>query len=646
MGKVLYGAVFMVLVPVALAAWAMALDRRCGQLGFESAWVGGALVALGVALAAWAMWNLRTRGGGLPMNAYPTTRVVSTGAYRLVPHPIYVGFVMAALGVSWAAGSFAGAWIVTPVAAMGCAALVWGYERDATAARIGRGERPLLFLPAPGEGYATIRERLSAMAAVFAPWLILYEAAGHLPTPDGIVVHLPFERAWPVLPWTEAVYASVYVFALAAPLLCMDRASLRRWAIVGVIGTWLGVLCYVCVPLVSPPRPIDASGFWAELVRWERSDGLEGRAACPSFHVFWACHTAWLISARWKRLAPLAWCWCVALMASCVTTGMHALVDLPAGVLLWAASMNARAIVHALARGAERLANAWRAWRVGPVRVINHGIFAGMAAAVGLWIVSALAGDGAGPWLLLVSAISMFGAAMWGQWWVGAPTSLRPFGYFGAILGGLAGLACFAAMGKLGWVHAGAFAVAAPWVQALGRCRCLVQGCCHGARTDAWWSIRCVNPMSRVCAASRMANTPIHPTPVYSMAGNVVIGLMLGRLWLAGAPATMALGAYFILAALLRFVEEHYRGEPHTPMRWGLRVYQWFSVVSVATGMAMMTVPSAPTPAPMWPGVIGWVVALAGGVLWAAGMGMDAPGCSWRFARLTGEREGPVQGRA
>src|ERR1039458_10282400 len=134
LGKWLYGAAFAVMLPIGLAAWAAAtagmvrLPLLAPPLGFPMAAAGAALVLLG-------MHNLWRYGGGLPMNAYPPPRYVERGIYRLLPHPLYVGFVMLCAGVSIAVRSASGFWLVSPIAALGCAALVLGYEKHDLAQR-------------------------------------------------------------------------------------------------------------------------------------------------------------------------------------------------------------------------------------------------------------------------------------------------------------------------------------------------------------------------------------------------------------------------------------------------------------------------------------------------------------------------------
>lgn len=452
LARVLYAAVFVAVIPLVLLGWANALEGRVNLPQIRDPVSGSVIALAGVALTAWAMVALWRDGGGLPMNAFPPTRRVTRGPFAVVRHPIYTGFVLAVAGVSVAAGSSPGLWVITPASALGCAVLLWGYENDATTRRLG----------------------------------------------------------------------------------------------------------------VPPPTALSPiTGVFARVAGW------------------------------------------------------------------------AKPVAVGLARAAERIANSWREWRVGPLRVINHAAYAAIAAAVGSMICGVLLGPDARPWIPMLALVCLVGAALWGQVFVGAPSSLRPFGYFGAVLAGALGLACMGLMGETVWPLAAALAVAAPWVQAIGRLRCLVQGCCHGAPTDRPWAIRYRHPRSRVCRVAGLCGVGVHPTPCYSMIANAVIGAFLAVLWAQRAEASIIAGAYLILAGMARFVEEHTRGEPHTPVVRGLRVYQWFAIASVAAGISLSAIPTDGVPpiGPFDPATIAW--SLIVGLVYGLAMGVDVLDSTRRFARLT-----------
>jgi len=317
-----------------------------------------------------------------------------------------------------------------------------------------------------------------------------------------------------------------------------------------------------------------------------------------------------------------------------VTTGMHALLDILAGLALYGIALGAPSLWAGMLRATEAVANSWREWRLGPVRVINHGAYAGLAALLGVTGACLLAGRENIGFLVLVALCALVGAGLWGQLLVGSPTLLRPFGYYGGVLGGMVGLAAAVALGADFWVIAAVGAVMAPWVQLVGRFRCLVQGCCHGAPTQKSWGIRYEREQSRVCRIAHLKSVPLHPTPLYSMLGNIVIGAMLERMWHAGAALPLIAGLYLVMAGWARFVEESYRGEPQTPLRHGLRLYQWFALLSVAMGalvMSLRTASHAPAAEWRWQAL---VVGLAVGMACWFAMGVDFPRSNRRFSRL------------
>ncbi len=437
-----------------------------------------------------------------------------------------------------------------------------------------------------------------------------------------------------MLEWTESVYASVYLAVVLVPLVARSAGQVRRFAITGYVGAGLGFLVYLVVPLVAVPKEFEPSGWAGHLLMLERADGLAGRAAFPSFHVFWACAAAyvWTWLGRWPaRAAPL---WLAGAAASCATTGMHSLADVAGGLALFLAAAWAPAWWNLMRRCAERVANSWREWRIGPVRIINHGVYAGAAAFAGVLISAALAGPEHVGSLAVCAGCGLLGAAMWGQALTGSRVLLRPFGYFGFVLGAAAGLVGLGLAGLDLLTPGAAIVTGAPWAQAIGRARCLVQGCCHGAPCGAETGIVYTRPQSRVVFVAGLGGVPVHPTPLYSIAGNVVIALLLARLWSVHVPATFIGGAYLILAGLLRFVEESVRGEPQTPTVGRLRIYQVLAIASVVAGMAVSAVPSEPVSASLRLDTVTWVLASASALVFAFAMGIDFPRSSRRFARL------------
>jgi len=631
-GRILYGALFAVLLPAVLWAWTRATAPAIGLPAYKSMAGGAALALVGALMMSAGMHALWRHGGGLPMNAFPPPRFVRQGIYRYLGQPIYLGAVLLCAGAALGAGSASGLWLVTPTLAAGAAALVLGYERPDLRRRFGAAVRPpVLALPRGTGAPPTAWERAAVYVLVLLPWLVAYQAVQFIGMPPNAVdSRLPFERSWGVLQWTQAPYASGYALVLLTPLVAGTGRALRRFALAGLVATALLTLIYLTVPLVAPPRAFEPTTWLGRMLAAEAAFN-HTVAAFPSFHVMWAL----LAAATWPRRARVAaYVWAAAVAASCVTTGMHSLADVAAAIILFPAVLRYDLVWEGLRRGAERIANSWREWHFGPVRLINHGAWAGLGSGFGLLVAGTLAGADQLAGVLLVGFAALVGAGLWAQWLEGCSVLLRPFGFYGGLLGAIAGIVLASALGFEGWLLLGAFAVAAPWIQALGRLRCLVQGCCHGGPAGAAVGIHYRHPRSRVTQLAGLAGQPLHPTPLYSILGNVVVGVLLARMWHLGAPPTLTAGVYFLLNGMARFVEESYRAEPQTRVIAGLHIYHWMALATVLAGMVVAAIPAPAPPAwaPFSSGLLAAALALA--LATAMAMGVDFPRSDRRFSRL------------
>lgn len=640
-----YGALFCLALPTLLVLWAQ-LTASWVRLPVPVApWIGQAatgwtIFVLGFALTASAMADLYFRGGGLPMNAFPPERLVLRGTYGWIPQPIYAGAVLMSAGVSIAFDSASGLWLITPVLALAAAGLTWGYERHDLIRRFGALPAPWIGLP-PDDNALSLARRAGTLVYVLGIWLLAFEATVFMPAPpDGISTYLALESNWPLVPWTELIYASAYLAVPAAFFVPKTGRALREFGASGLFATAAVGLLWWTLPFVAPPRPLDVlgpeeqRGLLAQLMAFERTfDGGTGMGAFPSFHAVWAFLSASVL--RRTRWAPLAWLWAIAVGVSCVTTGMHAAVDIAAGAVVFALVDGRAAIWERIRAASERLSNAWREWRIGPIRIINHGFFGGAAGFIGCLIVSALLGDAGLTQMWVLGLASIVTAGLWAQIIEGESVSLRPFGYYGAVVGFVLGGAALAAFGNSPMNTWGAFAVGAPMIQAFGRCRCLIQGCCHGGPASPGIGITVSHPRSRVVKLSPFGGTPIHATQTYSILWNLACTLVLFRLWSLQVPAPALVGVYLILAGVGRFVEESYRAEPQTPRVLGLAIYQWNAAVSFFAGVAFTMWPGKPLPSTEGLTPLGAASSLAFGIVIAGLMGVDFPDSKRRFARLT-----------
>jgi len=634
LAKLLYATLFCGALPALLLAWARATADIVRLPAVTSLPLGLLACGLGLWLLAAGMQALLVHGGGLPMNLAPPPRYVTRGVYALTPHPIYVGFCLVCIGVALLTGSASGLWLVSPTMMLACTALVLGYEGPELRARFGDAVvRASVRLPADEPSAPSAGERAAGYLLVLLPWLALYEAVLVLGTPpDAISAQLAFEVHWPVWSWTELPYASTYPAVIAVPLLARTRRDLRHFMLRGLLAMLVAFPLYLALPLISPPRPFAADGVLGMLLGIERT--LDGAGASfPAFHVIWAWLAADALCARWPRAALGIRAWALLVAVSCVTTGMHALLDVLGALVVLLAVVNAAALWDAIRTLAERIAGSWREWDLGPVRIINHGGWAAAGTLCAITLASCLAGGALAP-ILVAAGAGLVGAALWAQLIEGSPRLLRPYGFYGGMLGVTLGAFAAPLFGADVWTVLAAFCVAAPFVQSFGRLRCLVQGCCHGAPCAAWLGIRYRHPRSRVCRLSDFGGLPIHPTPVYSIAWNVPIALCSCRLWSLHAPLHLIGGVYLILCGVGRFVEEAYRGEPQTPVFAKLRAYQWVALCTVLLG-ALLTAVGRSTPAPtaIW-NPASLVAAFGFSALTWFALGVDFPRGKMRFSRL------------
>jgi protein-S-isoprenylcysteine O-methyltransferase Ste14 len=619
-GKFFYGFAFVCALPALLILWAAAAEPNIALAPFGGPALGLAFGLSGLLLAIAAMGDLYRFGGGLPMNAFPPAKLVRQGAFRWIPHPIYTGFVMACLGVSMLARSAAGLWLVTPAVALGSAALVLGYERLDMARRFGA---TLHMLPADEETPPSAMDRARFFLLTVVPWIALYEFTIHIAF-TGTAFRLGFEERLPVWPWTTIVYQSVYAGVAAAPWCARTRRELRRLMLSAWVASAVVFPLYWVLPSGAPRRPIAADGWVVGLLRFER-DAYPPAAAFPSFHVLWAVLVGRLFRPRWLGVAYAA-----AVSVTCITTGMHYIADVAAALLLAPTFLYPGKVWNGLLAVSERLANSWIEWRVGPVRIVNHGVYAGLGAFVQVAIVTAAVGRGHEGQVLATASAGLVGAAIWAQWVEGSSRLRRPFGFYGGLIA--VGICCL--IFKDRWILLGGHCLAAPWLQAIGCLRCLVNGCCHGGPASEEAGITVVNPRSRVSRLAQLGGRPVYPTQLYSILSNAVLGLLLLRFWASHCPVSLVCGTYAIGNGCARFAEEAYRGEPQTMRIGGLRLYQWIAALSVVAGAVVTCMRSTPAPA-LTPSAGGFLWAAVFGLAAGAALGVDFPESDKPFARLT-----------
>lgn len=635
-GKVLYGLLFIVVVPLLLVLWAKYTDKIITLPLPENLLPGVVLLIAGVLFVSIGMWNLWRIGKGLPMNAFPPERFVKNGIFAFTRHPIYTGAVMISFGLSVIARSASGFWLISPLFSLMIVAFVVGFENERTQTVFGKQDyKPFLSLPLASQDSPLFSERISSYLLAFVPWIVVYEAFIFAGVPkDHIITNLPFEEHWPIWEFSEVFYSFTYLFVVLVPLVIRTREQLRDF----IIDVWFAIIIvgiiYLVFPFIVRQRIFIPHSFFGRIILFERSHDGE-TCALPSFHVIWAFLSAKYFSRSSVRYKWLWYILAVLISLSCITTGSHSLLDITAGFCIFILIVFKVRIWNYIRLQTERLSNSWHEWRKGPVRIINHGLYGGAAGFAGTLLAGFFLGQLYAFMAFIIMIFVIIGAGLWAQLIEGSSKLQRPYGYYGGVIGVvvISILASFS-LSLNPYTLLGSFAMAGPWIQSIGRLRCLVQGCCHGRPSNNNIGIRFTHAYSRVNKISGLAGVPLHPTQLYSIGTNIISGLVLIRMYNLEMPSSFIIGLYFILNGTGRFVEESFRGEAQTPYWAGMRIYQWIAIINIIAGAFFTAIPNSGT-LKFQPNIESFLLALIMGGLVTIASGVDFPESNRRFARLT-----------
>ena len=634
LAKSLYGLLFMILLPVLLILWVSATEKWIKLPVLDAPVLGWILVVLGIGMLVSGIMGLILFGKGLPMNPYPPETYVSRGVYHYVAHPIYAGAVMLSFGMSILTRSTAAFWLISPLLLLGAVALVLGYERDDLRQRF-RGTQPrsLIRFPEYKHTKPETWDRISAWVLVVIPATFAYAISvlpGTVMTPVSAATE--FDRLLRFSAEGVWIILIVIPFFLAAPMIADTKAQIRDFMISSLMAIGLWFLFSALSPFVTVSSVEAAEN---SLLEYLVGHSVHPLSAFPAWPVVLASVAIPVYTKKNPPSRIAVWIFLLAVTVACLTTSLFTLIDIAGGFLDVLLVVFRENIWNGIRILSEKIANSWKEWTFGPVRVINHGFYAGAGTFFGVMVIGVLLGSQALPAVFFVVMITMIGAAVWAQVIEGSAKLLRPLGFYGGVIGSILGCVLVPLFFNISTVEIlAAFAVAGPWVQGWGRFRCLVQGCCHGRPTTSDIGIRFYHERSRVTRLSEFKGVYLHPTQIYSIFGNIVIAMLLLRLWFTDVPGTFIIGLYLILSGLARFVEEEYRGEPQTPVIGRLRLYQWVSIISVIAGATITTIPYHPVATTVH---FAWdilVYAIVSGLVAVFLTGVDFPGSNRRFSRL------------
>ena len=615
-GKIIYALTFLVLFPAGLWFWAKFTGQIILLPAIESEIAGAILMVVGSSLMLWAMFALQYYGKGLPMNAYPPPVFVTQGPYRLFRHPIYWGFGLLMIGYFIYSGSASGLWLVSPLTVMGMVALVLGHESIDFKKRFpDQSIRTVLDYPENKTDSADFRDRLTSLFwvgsyLILSNFMIEKLNGNVLPffgEPSGMITALKN----PYMPFLSLI------FLIATPFFLKRKNVMREWEVSGFIALSDSAFIAFLYPSIGA-QYFPSQGFVL--------------FAVPIFLLFIS------LKALFRQSVKMAIVFAVIasiLVVIQLNNSRSAILHLASSILIFLLSGYYLKIWIFLKNLAEKIANSWKEWVFGKVRVINHGFYVGSGAFLGVLLAGILAGREYALALLIFTLIVNICAALWAQIIEGSAKLKRPFGYYGGIVGIVFGSFAVWIMGLNIWVVIGVASVVMPWVQAIGRLRCLVNGCCHGRKSDnPLIGIRYFHPRSRVCNISGLKGELVHPTQLYAILWLSGVGILLLTLWNNGCSSPLIFGLYLILTSLGRFVEEAFRGEVQTPILGGLHLYQWTAIIALIIGIILTTIQVEPVninPGFSWESVF---VAFMSGLFVFFAMGVDFPYSNARFSRL------------
>ncbi len=637
-GKISYGLIFILIIPFFLVLWAKATASLIILPVPTNPFLINIALIVGIFFVAAGMLNLWILGKGLPMNAYPPKFFVTNGVYSITRNPIYLGSILLSFSLSAILISASGFWLVSPIFTLMIIAYTVGFENERTEKIFGiQNYSPFLSIAKANEKTLNLKEKLAAFILAFVPWVLAYEAFIFLGIPkNAINTTLPFENKIPVIEFTTLFYVLTYLYAVIIPFIIKKANVMREFEYDVWLATGISAFIYFTIPFIIKQREFIPHSFLGNLLVYDRSqDGFS--AAFPSFHVIWALISARYFSISFKKFSWIWYSLAVLITISCVTTGNHSILDVIGGIIVYIIVVYRTRIWNSIRSLAEHIANSWKEKRFGNVRIINHGVYAGMANFVGTLIIDGFFGSKYAIAGFLIGIFGIIGAGLWAQIIEGSSKLQRPYGYYGSIIGTpIGGILVIILFPVNFLVLMAAVAMAAPWIQISGRIRCLVQGCCHGKITNEHIGIRFTKPYSRVNKISGLSGAYLHPTQLYSIGTNIITGIIMIRLVYLEMPATFIMGIYFIMNGLARFVEEYFRGEAQTAYWKGMRSYQWIAMISIIMGVIFTCFPTVKMnefhlniPSLYW--------AIAMFIVTSFAYGVDFPNSNRRFARLTSE---------
>lgn len=119
--------------------------------------------------------------------------------------------------------------------------------------------------------------------------------------------------------------------------------------------------------------------------------------------------------------------------------------------------------------------------------------------------------------------------------------------------------------------------VGLPLGHMVGRIGCFLAGCCYGRPTTLPWGVTFTNTHSLV--PPQLLGIPLHPTQLYESVANLLLFLLLHKLYNKPHKDGMILLLYIACYSLLRFTIEFFRGDYRGAFILGLSPSQCIAIV-------------------------------------------------------------------
>jgi membrane-associated phospholipid phosphatase len=555
--KVLYGFMFTVILPVILIVWAK-FTRNSVRIPLPVSLLPGYILLItGAIFVCSGIWNLLRLNNKLPGNAFLPERFLKNGIYDFTRQPISSGAALISFGLSAVTRSASGFWLVSPVFTLLLIAYCKVIKNEKPQSSFWTENcKPFLSLPQESGIVPSSVERVSSYFLVFVPWLVIYKTFIFIGAPDdAISTNLPFEDHFPIWEFSTLFYSFAFLYSLLIPLVVKTREQLRDFTTdVWFTIIFVGII-YLVFPLIVKQKDFVPHSFLGRIILYERSvDGESG--ALPSCHVIWAFLAAIYFT---RSFARLKWIWyglAVLISVSCVTVGAHSIPDVVAGFCTFIIVIYRQNILNYLQQQVERLSNSRKEWRIGRLRIISSGIYAGTAAFTGALLMGFFLCRQYNVAGFSILMFVIIGVRLFSEFVEKSLQLLKPFIYYGGLIIGI--IVCILADLIFSidiFILLASFIMAAPWVLAIGSLKCR------------------------------------HQAQLYSIVINIVTGLVLIRLFNIGVPSSFIVGICLILLGTGRFVVDSFHGEEQMPYWAGIKISQWIAVFSVLSGIVFTSIP-------------------------------------------------------